>query len=231
MILRNAFLAAGLAAMLLAPKSASAALLTFFNKATYDAQLVTSGLIDQNFTNFEAEATGSRGLAFTAAGIGFAGSAATPLRVDSTTLSGGFTPSGTNFLGFDDPIVSDFTGGDTFDLVLPAGTRAVKLTMSSPTDLSIVPSFGRLSVTSGINTTSADTVAANAQLISGATNGYFLGIVDTTSAFTGATVSFSGQGIFRVDDVGVAAVPEPSSLGLAAVAGLVGFARRRRRSL
>lgn len=227
MLLRKCLLLVAIVASLALSQAASAALLTFSNLADYQSQLTLSGIAETNFTNFDAlvpmipgsgSATG-----FTDNGINFVGSVATPLGVFSTATEGDFTNSGLNYLGYNIANSTDFFQGDTFTIVLPGGARAVRLNISSPNDVTNVD-FATLTV----GGTSTNTLAANSVPISGATRGYFLGIIDTTSSFQSADLSFAGLGLYRVDDVGFAAVPEPSSLALAAIAGLFGFTRRRR---
>ena len=227
MLLKKSLLFVAVVVSLTLSQTASAALLTFANLADYNAQLIASGIAETNFTDFDAlvPMTPGSGSAtgFSHNGIDFIGSVETPLGVFSTATESDFTNSGLNFLGYNLTNNTDFIGGDTFSIALPGGARAVRLNISTPNDITDI-NFATLTV-GGI---SINTLAANFVPISGATRGYFLGIIDTTSSFESAAVSFAGLGLYRVDDVGFASIPEPSSLALAAMAGLFGFRRRRR---
>ena len=230
MLLRKCLLLVALVASIAFSQTTSAALLTYTNLADYQAQLIASGIAETNFTNFDSLVPLARGMGsgtnFETAGIAFVGQNSLPLAPFSTSTESGATNSGLNFLGADFTNGTDFFGGDSFTIALQGASRAVRLNISTP---NLIDSVNLATLTVG--GTSISTLDANKTPISGGTNGYFLGIIDTTSSFSLASVSFLGAPLFRADDVGlvsVTGIPEPSSFALAAVAGLFTFTRRRR---
>lgn len=203
---------------------ASAALVPFNTTAAFNNQLTASGL-NGHFVNAFETTTVTPGLSVTANGVGY-------------TLTGGgdgiqilnapnSTSTGTKSLAYNGGADVDFIEGDIITLTLPAGTRGLSLRLITQTPQDSL-SFGTLTVGSTV----AQAQFVPGDPIAGSTSfkSYYLGIVDNSSTISSATLTFTGGGTFyRIDDVGIVAVPEPSSFALAAVVGLVGFARRRNR--
>jgi len=219
------------------PKSASAALQTFFTRSSFDSAISILGVTRNNLlSNFDS-ISGPQGLSFSNGGFTYALSGGgIGMRIFS---SFGTTTTGNNSLGYDSVGFEDFQAGDVITITLPAGQRSVALNViTETTPDSGLGEFATLAV-AGTNAGTMNTAAAppivinNQVFVPGSTTlkSQFLGFINDTQAstITTATVSFTGQGFYRIDDVSIMAVPEPSSLALATVAGLVGFARRRNR--
>ena len=235
MILRIALLLVAVASLIAFPKSSSAGLVTFTDQASFN--IAIASLSQSAFVNFDSTAPGDMTSSFLVGGIGFHGTTenspgapgapvALPLSVNAGT-----TASGPNYLGTGG---DDFNGasssiGDMVTISIPSTSRAIGLNIITDTPPDIL-SFGRLAA-GGAN---VDISSGIGTALSGNFKSYFVGIVGQFPAdiFSTASVGFTGGGsFFRIDNVGVyaVAVPEPSSMMLVAVIGLVGIARRRAR--
>ena len=93
--------------------------------------------------------------------------------------------------------------------------------------------FPLLSASTNTSTAGAQANATNLGIAPGNYSSFFLGLLGTSGAgdaITVATISgINATNFYRVDNVIVAAVPEPSSLMLAGFAGVMCLARRRTR--
>jgi len=139
------------------------------------------------------------------------------------------TSSAPNFLGTDDGYV--LQGGDAFDLSFVAPINAIGLSFITNDDML----DGDIILTVGENSAYLLGAAVQSTLADGS-KVFFLGIIDTASAFLSASITSrnGGEFLYNVDDItrSAVAVPAPSSCVLLlslSVAGIAVATRRRRR--
>jgi hypothetical protein len=201
-------------------QSANAAIQVFFTQAAFDAALASNSLNIVSNINFEA-LNGDLGTNFNSGGVNFSIPGVTQMRSDNSV-----TP--TNSLGISDLVFSDFGNGEPLSLAVPANRRAISVDLVSN---SLLDAVNFLSLNVGGDT--ATTINhPNPIALGGGYSSYFIGLLGMTpgDAFSLATAtSSSSSAFFRVDNVRVAAVPEPSSMLLAGFASLLCFRRRRSR--
>jgi len=233
MIFRTTLLLVAVTALISLPQSSQAAFIVHAAPGTFTAAV--GSLFPTGGTGFESDALGGKGVSFSSGGIGFSGSSLLPPPGGLPLgVSAGPTTAGNNYLGVDGGF-GDFNGGaapavgDILTISVPASSRAlgVNVVMNIPPDFT---NFARLA----IGSTSVDLFQGQGGTLIGVGpfRSYFLGITGAlpSDTFSTATLSFIGGGAaFRVDNVAIYAVPEPTSLALVAVAGLAGLARRRSR--
>ena len=133
------------------------------------------------------------------------------------------TTSGSNFLGTTDFDV--FVSGDGFSLGFgPQNAIGMHfITADNLVDNDISLDFGGI-------TANLESLAIEDTLTDGS-KVYFLGIINTDAMFTTATVNSNGNALFfyNVDDIQLAAIPEPASAALVTLCA-VGLAMKRRRA-
>ena len=206
------------AGLLAVTSTANAALLTFTDQAAFLAAL--SG--PSNTLNFDSLAAGTTiANGDTVDGISF--------HYDfggvQMQVSDGFnTTSSPNFLGTDDADV--LQDGDDFDLSFGPATAIGMFFMTADEmfDDDIILSAGGASV--GLSVFDAGSDLGDGGIP------YFLGIIDTASSFTTASITTIGGGFFlyNVDDITTSPVPLPAAfwLFLSGFAGLFAAAKKAR---
>ncbi len=210
---------------------ANAGILTFFNQAAYQAAVNARLPLQQRTETFEAFPNGS---------IGSPSNFSTFTNVGTTTysvvsninfaVSNATTP--TKSLGLNDPIDPTITE----DLTITIGTAGRGLALQVISDATLGGINGDFLVNangadgSGATNVELSTANATATPLGGGFNSYFFGFVADTAAdsLTDSIVSTTNAiNGYRIDNVQIAAVPEPSSIALLAVAGVFGLIRRR----
>lgn len=197
---------------LLISASASAGLVSFTSKATFDAAIAgLSGLQTINFDGIPSGTTFPTGTG--TAGIIFTYAIAGPSTLQVSNTFG--TTSGSNYLGLDNPDTA-FYLGDSFTINFGHIVHAVGLYLITGNDAQAGDMV--LSVAGGSvgNSATPDMLVSDGQA-------FYVGLLETDGAlgFTSATVTglTSGQAFlaFTVDDItfdGPIVVPEPGTQGL-----------------
>jgi len=213
--------------LLLLSNAATAAPISYTDRAAFDTSVSGLGTSTLNFDSLASGTTFATGTG--AGGITFSYDlGGVQLGVTNGSAFGNSGPfsttSGANFLGTDD--FDMFQGGDTFGMHF-AGAKAIGLYL-----LTVDPLFdGDFSL--AVGSAAASLVTADLQqTLNDGTRVYFLGIVDTAANFTDATLTSASGGNFlwNADDIVLASntnqIPEPGALVLFALA-LAGLATTR----
>ena len=201
---------------------AQADIITTTVESTYDAGLTSLGVNIVTVQEFDTTAAGTLISNGSSLGAFTFGGLPAGAGVDNAFV----TTSGSNFLGI--PTGGTFTGGSFTFTFAPSNAFALKIiTSNKPPTLS----NDDFTLTAGGQSLSMNT--ADASLVSGfppfSSESYFFGIINTDTTFTSATFTKNGGDSlnFFIDDLEIAAIPEPGTIGLL---GLVaGFAAVRRR--
>jgi hypothetical protein len=208
----------------------------YFTQADFQNAINSGGLITTANIDFNSLATGSLGgPSFSTSGVGFSVPVANGINLSINNDP----PATSKYLGSDDLFnAGDFAGSDVLTITMPAGSRGIGLNIITIGDISLQDASNNQILTVGGGLASTNTSTAGAQ--ANATNlgvspnnysSFFLGLLGTSGAgdaITVATISgINATNFYRVDNVIVAAVPEPSSLMLAGFAGVMCLARRR----
>jgi PEP-CTERM motif len=215
-------------------KNASANILTYFSKATYDAAIAAKGWTSSAPVNFTAESLGVKSNPYTPAssGVSFSLAGGALPEVLSSALASG------NQLGNNDAFFGNsLSSADTLTINLPANTHAIGLNiLVDETSYTFDPAaFASLQFGTVVQigeTNEADTIASGLPGFPALVGGYrehFVGIIaganDEISS-SAILTAFGGNTAYRIDNI-ITAVPEPNSLAMLGVACLVGLARRR----
>lgn len=147
------------------------------------------------------------------------------------------TTSGSNYLGTPNPaFANQFIAGHTMDLSFPASNAiSLKILTSDIPGISLFTNDIQLNAGGGnvgIDQTGGTIIPPTA-----GDREFFLGIIDTTTIFTTASLDYEpaavGFVVFNIDDMTTAAVPEPNAAMLLVLVGLFGGGReyvRKRQS-
>jgi hypothetical protein len=233
MKLSKSFLVAFILTTVLAPLSLNAAITPYTSKAAYDAAVASAGLVNIVTEDFQST-TGPLGSgigphSFTQNSVTYSGSGIR-FSAGSNPVNSGNNSLGTIFSGGWEDITDDLT------IAIPPSSRAVGFNFLTSYAAMDPANFFRASA-GGVdveftNFLSGTAVASGSDLPVIPYRSFFIGFVGDTIGDTigSATLSaFNSASVdgFRIDNVQVAAVPEPSSMLLAGVAGLLGLVRRR----
>jgi len=205
---RIAVRAAVVAGMLMISGAATASLMSFTDRASFD--IAIAGLSDIHTEDFEGVAAGTTFPSGTGTdGLTFTYSIAGPSTLQVSDTFG--TTSGSNYLGLDNPDTA-FYLGDSFTIDFGHTVHAVGLYVITGSDAQAGDMM--LSVAGGSigNSAIADTLVSDGQA-------FFLGLLETDPAlgFTSSTISGVPSGgaflAFSVDDItfdgAATTVPEP----------------------
>jgi hypothetical protein len=220
-MLRIARRAAVVTSLMLASGVATASLMSFTDRAAFDAAI--AGLSDIDTEDFEGVVPGTTFPSGTGPdGITFTYSIAGPSTLQVSNTFG--TTSGTNYLGLDNPDTA-FYLGDSFTIDFGHTVHAVGLYVITGSDAQAGDIMLSVAGGSVSNSAIADTLVSDGQA-------FFVGLLETDPAlgFTSSTISGvpSGEAFlaFSVDDItfdgAPANVPEPGIPALL-VAGVLGL--------
>ncbi len=206
--------------------AAHAALLSSTSLVSFNT--ASAGLGTQTLVDFESSPPG---------GFSISGSTAVGLPPSVRNQAGLWNPSGTHFLGVEDPgNLDQFSSGDTLTFSFSSALRAFGLYVVAGSDVQ----EGDLSL--AVGSTLLGNGPQSAALTDGAGSyAYFLGFVagDAGDAFNTITLHSKGDFffVFDVDDLRftpaakASDVPEPQALALALLAAAAAGAARRRKAV
>lgn len=201
-----------------------AALMSTTNLTTFNT--ASAGLGSQTLVDFESALPG---------GLGIGGSTVAGPAPSVRNQPGLWNPSGTHFLGVDDPgNLDQFSSGDTLTFTFSSALRAFGLYVVAGRDVIA----GDLSLWVG-GTALNNGMQADALTDGAGSYAYFMGFVasDAGDAFSSIMLQSNGDFffVFDVDDLrftqrgDVSNVPEPQALSLALLAACAAEAASRRK--